>query len=233
MGLSRKKPTEGGPKLGLRLVTRGGGLPPRIVLVVIVRDDSGSMGPWRTRSGEFIPQVRAAVVERGGPKVEDLINVMSVAVSGGVTATDFTTLRTAVDPVYTPDGQTPIGEGLQLVSDKLTAFLEGTVFPQEVTVRNLEVLLLSDLMATGETPKQTEEGVAAFLATMKKFRGNVTVVVPNAESFNKDLATRLDLNERGVRYLDADPKSVLNITFDSLLQASRKLTGSNPRVRPQ
>lgn len=234
MALSKKhKPTDVGPKLGLRLVNRGGGLPPRIVLYVILIDDSGSMKPWRTRSGEFVPQVRAAVSARGDTKVNDLVYVMSVVVSGGVSATDFTPLGRAADPEYTPDGQTPIGAALKLVADNVTQFIEQTAFPQEVTIRNLEVLVVSDLHPTEESPEETEAGVTEFLAVMKKFSGRVTVVVPNAESCNKELADRLNVKGGGVRQLDADPKSVIHVTFESLIGASRKLTESAVRIRPE
>ncbi len=231
MALSKKKSIPGGAKLVLGVAA--GGLPPRLVLYVVIIDASGSMKTWLVRQGEFIPAVRSALVERGGPRVAELIYGMSVVVSGGVAASDFGPLSRANDPPYTPLGQTPIGTALGLVAEKLTVFLEQVVFPQNTAVRNLEVLIASDLFPTGEEPAETEAGVAAFVAAMRKFNGKVTIVAPDVAAVNTALANRLDLNERGVRSLDDDPKAVLNITFDSLLQASRKLTGSNPRLRTQ
>lgn len=203
------------------------------MLYVVIIDASGSMETWLVKQGEFIPAVRAALIERGGARLADIIHGATFVVSGGVASTEFAPLSRATDPPYTPLGQTPIGRALGEVADKLTAFLEGTVFPQDATVRNLKVLIASDLFPSGEEPAETEAGVAAFVTAMKKFNGKVTVVAPDPEAFNRELAARLDLNERGVRFLDADPKAVFNITFDSLLQAGRKLTGSNPRVRTQ
>jgi len=234
MALSKKKSITEGAKLVLGVAPAGGGLPPRLVLYIVIIDASGSMKKWLVRQGEFIPAVRSALVERGGPRVAERIYGMTVVVSGDAVFSDFAPLSRADDPPYTPLGETPIGTALGLVAEKLTAFLEQVVFPQNTTVRNLEVLIASDLFPTGEEPAETEAGVAAFIAAMRKFNGKVTVLAPDAEAVNRDLAARLDLNERGVRYLDAaDPKAVINITFDSLLQASRKVTGSKPRLRTQ
>lgn len=201
----------------------------RIVMYVVFEDQSGSMSPWRIGVGQFLPQVAQQLIAVGGPKVGDLVQVMRVVVSGGVVTTEFMPLNTATDPTYTPDGDTPIGEALATTADKITAFLEGVVFPQETTVKSLEVLIASDLQPSGET--DTESGVVKFLAMAKKYRANVTILAPDPKATNHELAKRLDVNERGIKYLDSDPKSLLNLTFDSLLSASRKLTGSNPTVR--
>jgi len=210
----------------------GDRLPRRIVVYVVVRDESGSMRTWRQRQGEFIPQVAAHLIEVGGEKVGDLVYVAYFVVSGGVVATDFVALNRAEDPSFVPDGQTPIGKALAAVADKCAAFLESRVFPEEVTIRNFEILLVSDLRATGETREETEAGVEKFLDLAKKCRAKVNLVGPSPEAMDEDLARRLDVSERGVKYLDTDPKAVLNITFDSLLAASRPaLGGSNPAVR--
>jgi hypothetical protein len=236
MPVSRKvsNPTPTPPTTSDPLDIRRGSdrLPGRIVLYVLVRDESGSMGKWRQRQGEFIPAVAAHLLEVGGPKVGDLVYILYCVVSGGVVTTEFTPLGKAADPEFNPDGQTPIGRALKAVAQKCEAFLESKVYPQEVTVRNFEILLVSDLQATGETDEETESGVRDFLELVKKHRGNVTVVGPDPGFMNDDLAKKLDVSERGVKYLDSDPRAVLNITFDSLLAASRPaLGGSNPTIR--
>lgn len=216
-----------------RNVQRGNDrLPGRIVLYVLVRDESGSMSKWRQRQGEFIPAVRAHLLEAGGPKVGDLVYILYCVVSGGVVTTEFTPLGRATDPEFRPDGQTPIGQALKAVAEKCEAFLQSKVYPQEVTVRNFEIVLVSDLQATGEAKEETDAGVREFLELVKKHRGKVTVVGPDPEEMNHDLAAQLDVTERGIKYLDSDPKAVLNITFDSLVAASRTaLGGSNPAIR--
>lgn len=210
----------------------GDRLPRRIVMYGVVCDESGSMRPWRQRQGEFIPQVAAHLIEVGGEKVGDLVYVAYFVVSGGVVGTEFMPLKCAGDPSFDPDGQTPIGKALAAVADKCAHFLETRVFPEEVTVRNFEILIVSDLRATGETSEETEAGVEKFLAMAKKYRAKVNLVGPSPEEMDEALARRLDVSERGIKYLDSDPKAVLNITFDSLLAASRpSFGGSNPAVR--
>jgi hypothetical protein len=208
------------------------GLPRRIVVYVVVRDESGSMSRWRQRQGEFIPAVAAHLLEAGGPRVGELIYILYVVVSGGVVATEFVPLSRAADPPFVPDGQTPIGKALGTVAEKVVDFFESRVFPEEVTPRNLEILIVSDLRPTGETKDETETGVEQFLAMAKKYRAKVNLVGPSPEAMNEELAGRLDVSGRGVKYLDSDPKSIIAITFDSLLSASRtSLGGSNPSVR--
>jgi len=227
MPVSRKDKS---PKVAV--VPAPGPFPRSIVVVVVVRDESGSMAHWRQKLGEFIPAVSMSMIEVGGPKVGRMVFVLSVAVSGGVAMTDFEPLAQATDPAYTPDGQTPIGTALEAVAEKCEEFFETKIFPEEVTVRNFELLIVSDLKPTGETPEQTDDGVRAFTAMCAKYRGKVNLVGPAPEAMNDELAARLDLNERGVKFLDADPKSILKITLDSLLNASRtSLGGSNPSIR--
>lgn len=190
------------------------------------------MSRWRQRQGEFIPQVAAHLIDVGGPRVGQLIYILYCVISGGVVTTEFVPLAKATDPAFTPDGMTPIGKGLGAVADKCRQFLEEVVFPQEVTPRNFEVLIVSDLQATGESPAETESGVAAFLAMAEKYNAKVNVVGPDPEAMNGDLAARLDISGRGIKYLSSDPKAILDVTFDSLLGASRlSLGGSNPVIR--
>lgn len=203
-------------------------LPRRIVVVVVVRDESGSMAPWRTRRGEFVPQLCSGLVEAGGQQVAQLVYLMYVVVSGGVVTTEFAPLPEAVDPAYVPDGMTPIGAALSTVADKVEAFLTTCVFPNETTIKALEIVLVSDLKPTGEEEETTEAGVTQFVTMAKKYRANVTVVGPAPEAMNHELAARLDVGEKGVKYLDSDPKAVIKVTFDSVLGASHMLTGSRP-----
>lgn len=207
-------------------------LPSRIVVFVLVCDESGSMGHWRPRQGVFIPAVRSHLLEVGGPKIGDLVYILRCIVSGGVVTTEFEPLARAADPEFTPDGQTPIGRALKAVAEKCEEFLESKVYPQEVTVRNFEILIVSDLQATGESEEETEAGVGAFLAMVRHHRGKVTLVGPDPAAMNDQLAKKIDVSERGAKYLDSDPKAVLSITFDSLLAASRPaLGGSDPAIR--
>lgn len=230
----KEQPIAPTPALSGRPVAKwvGDRLPRRIVMYFVVRDESGSMRTWRQRQGEFIPQVAAHLIEVGGEKVGDLVYVAYLVVSGGVVATDFAPLNRAEDPSFVPDGQTPIGKALAAVADRVDHFLESRVFAEEVTIRNFEILIVSDLRATGESREETEAGVEKFLDMAKKYRAKVNLVGPSPEAMDEELAGRLDVSERGVKYLDSDPKAVLNITFDSLLAASRPaLGGSNPAVR--
>ncbi|MBI1213766.1 MAG: hypothetical protein GC190_20085 [Alphaproteobacteria bacterium] len=206
--------------------------PSRVVLFVIVRDESGSMAPYRQTQGDFIPAVTRWLIEAGGPKVADLIFLLYVVVSGGVVKTEFAPLSKAADPEYRPDGETPIGMALKATADACREFLETQLFPNEVTVRNFEVVIFSDLKATGETLEKTNEGVNAFIEFAKSYNAKVNLVGPNEEAMDRDLAMRLDIDERGVKYLDSDPKAVLNITFESLIAVSRAVQGgSNPLFR--
>lgn len=207
-------------------------LPRRIVVFVVIRDESGSMYPWRQRQGEFIPAVAAHLIEVGGPRIGDLVYLAYFIVSGGVVSTEFVPLSQAVDPNFVPDGMTPIGKSLETVAAKVSEFFDTKVLPQEVTTRNFELLIVSDLKPTGESPEETEAGVEKFLAMVKKYNAKVNLVGPAPEAMNEVLAEKLDVSERGVKFLDSDPKAVLKITFDSLLSASRPAIGnSNPSIR--
>lgn len=208
-------------------------LPRRIVVFVVLRDESGSMGRWRQRQGEFIPAIAAHLMEVGGPKVGDIVFVAYFVVSGTtVVTTEFMPLGRAADPEFAPDGQTPIGTALAAVADKVAEFFESRVFPEEVTPRNFEVLIVSDLKATGESEEETRAGVEKFVAMATKYRAKVNLVGPSPEAMDEELAARLDVSGRGIKYLDSDPKSVLDITFDSILSASRTSLGrSDPAIR--
>lgn len=227
-----RKPSSNGPVQGPIPARKRDSFPRRIVVFLVVRDESGSMSPWRQQQGAFIPAVAAHLMEVGGPKVGDMIYLLYCVVSGGVVTTEFTPLNKASDPDFAPDGQTPIGKALSTVAQKCEEFLETRVFPEEVTVRNFEVLIVSDLKATGETKEETKAGVEKFVAMARKYRAKVNLVGPSPEEMDRELPETLDVSERGVKYLDADPKSIINITFDSLLSASRtSLGGSNPTIR--
>jgi hypothetical protein len=201
------------------------------VLYVVIRDESGSLRLFRQAQGTFLPQVHQHVVDQGGPRVADLVYVLFVVISGGVVLTEFVPLSQATDPEFIPDGQTPLGQALALTTDKIVTFLETEVFPQETAVKAFEILISSDLMASGETAATTEEGMQKFLQMATKYHAAVTLLAPDEQSVNADVARQLDVSNRGVRYLNSDPKGILTVTFDSILGASRKLGGSNPVVR--
>lgn len=207
-------------------------LPRRVVALAIFRDESGSMSPWRSRQGEFIPRLCQHVIEVGGDKVADFVYLLYVVVSGGVVHAGFAPLRHAADPAFEPDGMTPLGQGFSVVAEKCDDFFTH-LFENEVTVRDFEVAIFSDLQATGESAEETETGITKFLEMVKKYRGKVTIIGPTIEAMNADFAKRLDVNERGIKSLDStDPKAVYKWTFDSLMQMSRKASGgSKPSVR--
>lgn len=106
------------------------------------------------------------------------------------------------------------------------------MFPDEVTVRDFQVLVFSDLYASGEKEAETQAGIARFAEVAKKYRAKVQVVAPEAGAVSVPTARALGVPEGEIKFLDADPKAVLTVTFDSLLQASRKVTGSKP-LRPR
>lgn len=208
-----------------------GAMPRRLVAAAILVDGSGSMGPYRERQGAFVPAVLRRLVEIGGPKVAPLIYVLYAVVSGGVALSDFAPLDRAAEPPYEPGGETPLGRALSALADRCEEFFTARVFPAGSSVRDFSVLVFSDLRATGETDAETAAGVERFLEVVRKYRAKVTVVAPDPGATDLALARRLDVSERGVRFLDSDPAGILDITLDSLLQSSRKLTGSDPRVR--
>ena len=76
------------------------GLPRRITLLVIVRDESGSMSTYRMKQGRFVPALLKAVHEAGGPRVGELVYVLYIVLSGGViVACDgFVPLKDLVEP---------------------------------------------------------------------------------------------------------------------------------------
>lgn len=207
-------------------------LPRKIVVVVIVRDESGSMSKFRQRQGEFIPALQRHLVEAAGPKAADLVYVLYAVVSGGVAMTEFKPLSQATEPQYQPDGETPLGTAFSAVADKFERFFEDRVFPDEATVRDFQVLAFSDLYASGEKDEETRSGIARFADAAKKYRAKVQVIAPEAASVSVSTAQALGVPEDALKFLDADPKGVLTVTFDSLLNASRKLTGSKP-LRPR
>jgi hypothetical protein len=204
--------------------------PRRVTLFVILRDESGSMSKWRDRQGTFIPELLTALTDSGGPRVAELVYVLYVVVSGGVVTSGFSPLSKTTDPDYKPDGYTPIGQGLMTVADRIDSFTTTELVPNEVTVRDTRVAIISDLEPSDESAEATQAGVARFLEVVKKYKADVQLVGPSESAMNRALATELDVNGHGVMYLDSsDPKAVFKWTFDSLLSASRKLTGSRPR----
>jgi len=77
--------------------------PGRVVLFLVVRDESGSMLPWRGKQGSFVPGLLTALREAGGPRVEGLDYVFYAVVSGEVTTSGFSPLKQATDPPFEQD----------------------------------------------------------------------------------------------------------------------------------
>lgn len=227
-----RKPAAPVPEATDRLRLVAATLPRKIVVVVIVRDESGSMSKFRQRQGEFIPALQRHLVDAAGPKAADLVYVLYAVVSGGVATTEFAPLSRAAEPDYQVDGETPLGTAFSAVAEKFERFFEDRVFPDEVTVRDFQVLVFSDLYASGEKEAETQSGIARFAEAAKKYRAKVQVVAPEAGAVSVPTARALGVPEGEIKFLDADPKAVLTVTFDSLLQASRKVTGSKP-LRPR
>ena len=137
---------------------------------------------------------------------------------------------------------------LKIVNKPLeqTQNLEGTKRSNDPLEQNARFQILSgrkfraDAAAWGQQARSFGALAAAadsaaerrqFLAMAAKYRAKVNLVGPSPEEMNDKLAESLDISGRGVKYLDSDPKAVLQITFDSLLSASRTLGGSNPTIR--
>jgi hypothetical protein len=204
--------------------------PRRLTLFVILRDESGSMSRWREQQGTFVPALRTAITDAGGPRVGDLVYLLYGVVSGGVVFENFAPLSTAKDPVFEPDGHTPIGEGLKSLADKVDGFISKELIPNEVSVRDVKVAIISDLHPTEEEENVTAASVQRFVEVVKRFKADVQLVGPSESAMNQVLATSLDVSGNGVKYLDnADPRAVFTWTFDSILSQSRKLSGSRPR----
>ncbi len=208
--------------------------PRRVTLFTILRDESGSMATWREKQGKFVPGLLTALTDAGGPRIADMVYLLYVVVSGTVTTTGFAPLSAAKDPVFEPDGQTPIGQGLKTLADQLDGFVKKELIANEVTVSDIKVAAISDLHATGETDDETAAGVERFLEVVKKYKADVQLIGPSEAAMNNVLAATLDVNAHGVTYLDGgDPESVFKWTFDSLLSQSRKLTGSRRTTKPR
>ena len=90
---------------------------------------------------------------------------------------------------------------------------------------------MSDLFPTGESADATESGLKHFLDVATKYRAAVQLVAPGKGVINAALAERLNLGGREIECLDSDPKSLFQWAFDSVLNLSRKLTGSRRTVK--
>jgi len=201
--------------------------PRRISLVGIIRDESGSMSPYRNKQGGFIPKLLQTINDELGTRTSDLVGILYAVVSGGVAIQDSGSLTAAKDPDYQSDGDTPLGTAFLAVADKVEEFFKKTVFPGEITIPAFEFLVLSDLFATGETSEQTMNGVNSFIDVMKKYRATVRIVVPNKESYDRSIAALLDLSGKGVSILDeTDPTALFRFCFDSVKNVSRRPSGS-------
>lgn len=206
-------------------------MPKRIVLFSIVRDESGSMRNWRTQQGQFVPRLIEKLRNAAGSSFINSVYVQYTVISGGHVSTKIAPLEELADPTYVPDGSTPLGTALGSVSDTLKSFVEQEVFPEEVTVRNFEVLVISDCEPTGEKEQETLDGIDRFVQFAKTYNAKIQVVVPDEAAKKNDLVKRINVSDRPCASLDVDPQSLINITFESLYAASRKLGRSDMAIR--
>jgi len=206
-------------------------MPKRIVLFSIVRDESGSMKTWRSQQESFVPRLPEKLRVTAGPSFIDTIFVQYTVISGGHVSTTIAPIEELADPTYIPDGSTPLGNALGSVADSLKEFVEKRVFPEEVTIRNFEILIISDCDPTGETVQETRDGIDRFLQFAQTYNAKVQVVVPDEASKNNELVQRVNVSDRPCVSLDVDPESLINVTFESIYAASRKLGKSDMSIR--
>ena len=203
--------------------------PRRLALLMVKRDESGSMRFARTAQGVFVDKVLAgAQATPAGRQAADRIYVGYYVLSGDVSAGPFVPLPelAAHMPAFEPDGFTPVGPCLARMAADGEAFL-AAAYAAEATVVEKKVLVFGDLKPNGPDggPQATEDGVAAFLAFAARHGVEVAVVAPNPEAVNAPLAARLVGPGGQVRYLNDDPEAVLRFTLDAVSSASRKLAG--------
>jgi hypothetical protein len=213
------------------ILERKSKIPKRIVLVSIIRDESGSMSRWRTEQGQFIPSLTARLRDLAGPSFINTVYVQYTVISGGHVSSAIGPICELSDPTFIPDGNTPLGTALGAVANSLQSFIDNEVFPNEVTIRNFEIMLISDCLPAGETASQTKEGVDAFIKFANSYRAKVSVVVPDESANKNDWVQALNTSDREVRTLQANPADLLNVTFESLVAASVQFGRSNPNVR--
>lgn len=207
------------------------GLPQRVTGCSFLRDYSGSMSRWAERQGTFLPAVLRMAREALGDRALNHLLVNYTVISGGVAATDFKTLDELADPAFTPNGNTPLGAALKVVADKMNRLVTDTLAANQVSLRAMEVVVISDLEPTDEPAETTMAGVRAFTETVKRIGAKVQLVGPAPEVMNAALVEALNMSGRPVKFLDRDdPSAILKLTFDSVVQTSRKLTGSNPSI---
>ena len=206
-------------------------IPKRIVLFSIIRDESGSMSPWRNQQGQFIPAIKERIKNIAGPNFLSTVYLQYTVITGGFVSSDIGTLDEIADPSYQPDGCTPLGSALGHVANSLQSFMEMVLFPNEVTIRNFEILLISDCYPSGEEAAKTQAGIEAFTRFIPKFNAKLTLVVPDEDAKKNEMAQQLNLSGRPIRTLAANPEDLINISFESIYQASRKLGNSNPGIR--
>lgn len=206
-----------------------GKLPGRISIWTALKDESGSMGPYRKEHGLFLPTVRDKLRAKVGPKGVKLLYASYGVVSGGFASGDYTPFEDAVEPAYVPDHQTPLGGSLKALAEKMESFIQ-VVRRAETSIRDNKVLILSDLMASGEAEAETREGVEFFLAIAAKYRAEITLVLPDREAFDRDLAAKLNPANRELKFLTDDPDSIVEFALESLVSAAGIPGGSKVRV---
>lgn len=206
-------------------------IPKRIVLFSIIRDESGSMENWRDKQGLFVPAIAERLRNAAGPNFIKTVFVQYTVISGGFVSSEIGPLDEITDPTYTPNGSTPLGNALTHATDKLQKFYEEVVIPQEITVRNFEILLISDCIPAGESIEDSKAGIERFIRFAGSHHAKVSIVVPDDAAKSNGLIQFLNISDRPTKTLADNPDDLLNVTFESLYQASRKIGNSNPAIR--
>lgn len=206
-------------------------IPNRMVLFSIIRDESGSMARWREKQGQFIPAITEKLRNIGGPEFIKKIYLQYTVISGGVVYSSIGPMDEVSDPKYKPDGCTPLGTALGLAADQLRNFIDHEVLPNEISIRNLEILLISDCLPSGEQLSETRAGIEKFSEFLTNYRAFISVVVPNEEAKAGEWVQRVNLTDRPIRSLSDNPEDLIQISFESVLQASRKIGVSDPHIR--
>jgi hypothetical protein len=206
-------------------------IPKRITLFAIIRDESGSMSRWRNQQGQFIPSLTAGLREVAGPNFINSVYVQFTVICGGHVSSAIGPIDKLSDTTFVPDGNTPLGTSLSAVANDLQSFIDNEVHSNDVTIRNFEILLISDCLPAGETASQTKEGVAAFTTFATKYQAKIQIVVPADSDKKNEWVQALNISDREVRTLQSNPADLINVTFESLVAASVQFGRSNPNVR--
>lgn len=194
----------------------------RIFLVALLIDRSGSMKPYLNTQVDFITSLYGSVKEAGGPSTSDFIYVCPVHISGGAFSSGFAPFGRGAEPECDSGGHTPLGAGFKVIVQQTQNFLTQEVYPAECSVKGIEVLLFSDFHPTEEAKEVTNDGADLLRQFAKDYRAKIKAFAPDSETVNYELLERLGISKGDVNFLaKADPKAVIKIAADSIVNASR------------